>query len=41
MAVVWHYWIGAALALAGVLLVIATAVGYFQKVERPRYPKSR
>lgn len=39
LAVVWHYWIGVALAIPAILLVIATIAGYIIKVSRPRYPK--
>jgi hypothetical protein len=37
-AEIWHYWIGVALVLAAVAVVLALAVGYLLKVERPRYP---
>lgn len=36
-AVVWHFWIGVALAIPGVLMVVATAVGYVVKVLGPKY----
>ncbi|MCY3967534.1 MAG: hypothetical protein OXF21_03065 [bacterium] len=36
-AVVWHWWIGLAIVLGVVPLVIATIVGYFVKVVGPRY----
>lgn len=39
LAVVWHYWIGVALAIPAVLLLFATIIGYFTKVSRIRYPK--
>ena len=40
-AVVWHYWIGVALAL-GALATMASLVGnYLRKVESTRYPKGR
>ena len=35
----WTYWVGVPLAIAGVLLVVATVVGYLRKVEAPRYPR--
>lgn len=35
----WTYWIGVPLAIAGVLLVLATVVGYLRKVQSPRYPR--
>jgi hypothetical protein len=38
-APVWHYWLGAVLALATVGMVIAIVVGFLRKVESPRYPK--
>ncbi|HEV2766275.1 MAG TPA: hypothetical protein VGV63_01040 [Acidimicrobiales bacterium] len=33
----WTYWIGVPLAIGGVLLVLATVVGYLRKVQSPRY----
>jgi hypothetical protein len=38
-AVIWHYWIGVALMLVVIPLVLATIVGYLKKVVEPRYPK--
>jgi len=38
-AVVWHYWIGVALAVPSILLIIATIVGYVVKVVIPRYER--
>ena len=35
----WHYWIGVAIAIPAILLLVATIVGYFVKVSRPRYPR--
>ncbi len=35
----WHYWIGVAVAIPAVLLLLVTIVGYFIKVSRPRYPR--
>jgi hypothetical protein len=35
---VWHYWIAVPLAIGGILFVIATIVGYLNKVVRPKYP---
>ncbi len=35
----WTYWIGVPLAIGGVLLVLATVVGYLRKVQSPRYPR--
>lgn len=39
LAVIWHFWIGALLAVGSILTVIAIVVGYLAKVENPRYPK--
>lgn len=39
LAVVWHYWIGVALAIPAIMLLVATIVGYLMKVSRPRYPR--
>ena len=36
---VWHYWIGVALAIPAILLVIITIIGYLRKVVMPRYPR--
>lgn len=36
-APVWHYWIGVAITLPTVGLVIATVVGYVVKVVGPKY----
>jgi hypothetical protein len=41
LAVVWHYWIGAALVAGAVLTVGALAFGYLRSVESTRYPKGR
>jgi hypothetical protein len=35
----WTYWIGVPLAIAGVLLTLATVLGYLKKVHAPRYPR--
>ncbi|MGH9110783.1 MAG: hypothetical protein ACRDZN_00540 [Acidimicrobiales bacterium] len=40
-AVIWHYWIGVALALGAVATLGALVVGYLSKVESTRYPKGR
>jgi hypothetical protein len=34
----WDWWLGLVLFVAGVLAVIALAVGYFVKVVAPQYP---
>ena len=39
LAVIWHWWIGFFLTIGAVLLVISLVIGYFAKVENPRYPK--
>lgn len=36
--IVWHYWIAPPLVAGGVLLVIATAFGYYKRVVHQRYP---
>ena len=41
IAVVWHVWIAVLLVIPAILLLIATAVGYVQKVSKPRYPEHR
>lgn len=37
--VIWHYWIGVALMIPAVLLVLGIAIGYLVKVVAPRYPR--
>jgi hypothetical protein len=39
LAVIWHYWIGIALAVPAILLVVATIIGYLVKVVAPRFPR--
>ena len=39
-AQVWHFWLALPFAVGGVVFVIATAVGYLNKVVRPKYPPS-
>ena len=39
LAVVWTFWIAAALVLPSVLLVLGIIGGYIYKVVMPRYPK--
>ncbi|MFT7599371.1 MAG: hypothetical protein ACI8TP_002300 [Acidimicrobiales bacterium] len=41
LAVIWHWWIGFVLSVGSIFLVIALVVGYFAKVENPRYPKKQ
>ena len=38
IAVVWHFWLGLALFLASVGLIIQTAIGYVTKVSATKYP---
>jgi len=40
LAVVWHYWIAVPLAAGGVLLLVATIVGYLKQVQAAKYPRS-
>lgn len=35
----WHYWIGIAVLIPALLLVVATIVGYLVKVTSNRYPR--
>ncbi|MGH1504793.1 MAG: hypothetical protein ACRBI6_14630 [Acidimicrobiales bacterium] len=39
LAVIWHFWIGVALAVGAVFTVIGLVAGYFAKVQHPKYPK--
>jgi hypothetical protein len=39
VAVVWHYWIGLALAVGVILTLVAIAAGYVARVEMQKYPK--
>jgi len=41
LAMVWHYWIGVALAVGSVATIGAIAAGYLKKVEATRYPRGR
>lgn len=41
LAVIWHYWVGVAVALGAFATVGAMVVGYFKTVESNRYPKER
>lgn len=38
-AKVWHYWIGIAILIPALLLVVATVLGYLSKVTSNKYPK--
>lgn len=40
VGVVWHYWLGVALFIPAVLIVIGIVIGYLIKVVAPRYPKN-
>lgn len=39
LAVVWHWWIGVALAIGAIGALLGTIVGYIAKVQSPRYPR--
>lgn len=36
---IWHYWIGLAIALGTVVTVVMLAAGYLKNVESGRYPR--
>lgn len=38
-AEVWHYWIGVVLAGSSLLLLLAVVIGYFARVQSPKYPR--
>jgi hypothetical protein len=38
-AKVWHYWIAVPLAIGGVVLLLATVVGYLKRVQAAKYPR--
>lgn len=38
-AKVWHYWIGIAILIPALLLVVVTVLGYLSKVTSNKYPK--
>jgi hypothetical protein len=40
-AMVWHYWIGVALAIGAVATIAGVFANYLKKVESIRYPKGR
>lgn len=40
-AKVWHYWIAVPLVAAALMMVVATVLGYLNKVVRPKYPPRR
>lgn len=37
-AVVWHWWLGLALFVGALALIVQTAVGYVAKVSATKYP---
>jgi hypothetical protein len=39
LAVIWHYWIGVALFIPAVLLIVGIGIGYLVTVVMPRYPR--
>jgi hypothetical protein len=39
LPVVWSYWIGVAIVIPAILLVLGIAAMYVYKVVVPRYPK--
>lgn len=41
LAVIFHWWLGALLALVGVAAVIGIVVGYLKVVVAPQYPGKR
>ena len=38
LAQLWTFWIAVPLAVGAILFVLATVVGYLNKVVRPKYP---
>jgi hypothetical protein len=41
VANVWHWWIGIALFLVGVMLVVALVAGYLASVSARKYPSGK
>jgi hypothetical protein len=41
VAHVWSYWLGVAIAAGAILTAVMVAVGYLNKVVRPKYPPRR
>ena len=37
--VIWHYWLAVHFVAVGVVSLVATVVGYLNKVTSTRYPK--
>jgi hypothetical protein len=40
-AKVWHYWLAVPIVALVIVVMIATLVGYLNKVVRPKYPSRR
>ncbi len=40
-AKVWHYWLAVPIVVLVIVVMIATLVGYLNKVVRPKYPSRR
>jgi hypothetical protein len=40
-AVVWHWWLGAGLLIAGLGAVVSVVVGYISQVTAQKYPNRR
>jgi hypothetical protein len=40
-AVIWHYWLGVALAIGAVGMIVKMVADYFRTVESQRYPKGK
>jgi hypothetical protein len=38
---IWHWWIGVAMLIVGVLLVVALVAGYLKSVTAPQFPPER
>ena len=38
LAQIWHFWIALPVMAGAILFVVATIVGYLNKVVRPKYP---
>lgn len=41
LAVIWHFWLGVALAAGAILTVVKMVVDYFRTVESQRYPSRK
>ena len=41
LAVIWHFWLGVALAGGAIATVVMMVGAYFKTVESTRYPKER